>query len=232
MEIHGFQKTTLLDYPGHLACTIFLGGCNFRCPFCHNASLVLSPSTQPTISSEEVFKTLKKRIGILEGVCITGGEPTLYPGLIPFIEQIKELGFLVKLDTNGNNPHVIKELVGKGYVDYIAMDIKNSRAKYGISNGIPMFDTTRVEESVAYLLTAPVNYEFRTTITAEHHTLEDMIQIGKWIKGAKAYYLQPYKDSGDILKIGLTSPSKTDLLQYKEALIPFVPNIEIRGMDT
>jgi len=232
MEIHGFQKTTLLDYPGHLACTIFLGGCNFRCPFCHNASLVLSPSALPVIPEEEVFKTLRKRVGILEGVCITGGEPSLYPGLTKFIEKIKELGYLVKLDTNGNNPQVIKELAEKGYVDYIAMDIKNSREKYGLSNGIPGFDTRRVEESVEYLLSAPVDYEFRTTVVAEHHTLDDMIQIGKWIQGAKAYYLQHYKDSGAIIEPGLSSPSKEELLRYKKALSAFVSNVDIRGIDT
>lgn len=231
MEIHGFQKTTLLDYPGHLACTIFLGGCNFRCPFCHNASLVLSPAAQPSIPEEEIFKTLKKRIGILEGVCITGGEPTLYPGLTEFIKNIKKLGFLVKLDTNGNNPHIIKELTKNGYLDYIAMDIKNSREKYGLSNGIHNFDTKRVEESISYLLAGPVDYEFRTTVVAEHHTLEDMVEIGKWIAGAKAYYLQPYKDSDDIITKGLSGPSKAELEHYKSILAPYIKNVQIRGMD-
>ncbi len=232
MEIHGFQKTTLLDYPGHLACTIFLGGCNYRCPFCHNASLVLTPSALPAIPEEEVFRTLKKRTGILEGVCITGGEPTLYPGLTKFIKQIKELGFLIKLDTNGNNPHIIKELIKDGCLDYIAMDIKNSKAKYGLSNGLPAFDTGRVEESVAYLLTAPVDYEFRTTVVAKHHSPEDMIEIGRWIEGAKAYYLQPYKDSGDIIGKGLSGPSRSELNLYKDILLPFVPNVQVRGMDS
>ncbi len=231
MEIHGFNKTTLLDYPGHLASTIFLGGCNFRCPFCHNASLVLSPAGQPTIPEEEVFKNLKKRTGIIEGVCITGGEPTLYPGLTGFIRKIKELGFLVKLDTNGNNPHIIKELIKNGYLDYVAMDIKNSRAKYGLSCGLQNFDTTRISESVSYLLSGPVDYEFRTTVVKEHHTAEDFTEIGKWIKGAKAYFLQAYKDSGDIIKSGLTSPSKHELYEYKDLLSPYVENVAIRGID-
>lgn len=232
MEIHGFQKTTLLDYPGHLACTIFLGGCNFRCPFCHNASLVLTPSAQPAIPEEEVFKTLKKRTGILEGVCITGGEPTLYSGLFKFIDKIKELGYLIKLDTNGNNPHVIKELVQNKLIDYVAMDIKNSRAKYGLSIGIHNFDTGRVEESVSFLLTGTVDYEFRTTVVAQHHTAEDMARIGQWIAGAKAYYLQPYKDSGDIMEKGLTPPLPSDLSNYKDILMSCVEKIGIRGMDS
>jgi pyruvate formate lyase activating enzyme len=232
MEIHGFQKTTLLDYPGHLACTIFLGGCNFRCPYCHNASLVLTPSALPVISEEEVFRTLKKRIGILEGVCITGGEPTLYSGLSKFLKQIKELGYLIKLDTNGYNPHIIKELIKNGCLDYLAMDIKNSKTKYGLSIGTPDFNISRVEESVAYLLTAPVDYEFRTTVVAEQHSPEDIIEIGKWIEGAKAYYLQPYKDSGDTIGKGFTSPSSSDLYHYKDILLPFVQNVQIRGVDS
>ncbi len=231
MEIHGFQKTTLLDYPGHLASTIFLGGCNFRCPYCHNASLVLSPAGQPTIPEEEVFQYLRKRNGIIEGVCITGGEPTLYPGLTGFIHKIKEMGFLVKLDTNGNNPHIIKQLTENGYLDYIAMDIKNSRAKYGLSAGIKNFDTARVSESVSYLLTEPVDYEFRTTVVKEHHTSEDIIEIGKWIQGAKAYFLQAYKDSGDVIQAGLTGPSKSELYQYKDLLSSYVKNVSVRGMD-
>ncbi len=231
MEIHGFQKTTLLDYPGHLASTIFLGGCNFRCPYCHNASLVLYPAGQPTIPEEEIFQHLRKRAGILEGVCITGGEPTLYPGLTNFIHKIKKMGFLVKLDTNGNNPHIIKELTQNGYLDYIAMDIKNSSAKYGLSIGINNFNTARISESISYLLSEPVDYEFRTTVVKEHHTLEDIIEMGKWIQGAKAYYLQPYKDSGDIIQSGLTSPSKSELYQYKDVLSSYVKNVFIRGID-
>ncbi|MGB8451165.1 MAG: anaerobic ribonucleoside-triphosphate reductase activating protein [Anaerocolumna sp.] len=231
MEIHGLNKTTLLDYPGHLASTIFLGGCNFRCPFCHNASLVLSPSGQPAIPEESVFRYLNKRIGIIEGICITGGEPTLYPGLTKFIHKIKEMGFLVKLDTNGNNPHIIKELIKCGYLDYIAMDIKNSKAKYGLSSGINNFDTTRIDESISYLLSDPIEYEFRTTVVKEHHTLGDMNDIGEWIKGAKAYYLQAYKDSGDTIATGLTSPSKADLYLYKDILSSYVSYVNIRGID-
>ncbi len=231
MQIHGFNKTTLLDYPGHLASTIFLGGCNFRCPFCHNASLVLAPSDQPTISEEEVFHTLNKRKGILEGVCITGGEPTLYPDLPEFIRKIKALGLLVKLDTNGNNPTLLKNLVSGGDVDYVAMDIKNSKDKYSLSSGIDSFDTTKISESISYLLSSDINYEFRTTVMKEHHTMEDIISIGKWIKGSKAYYLQSYKDSGDIISPGLSSYSKSELNEFREALLPYVLEVGIRGID-
>jgi len=231
MQIHGFNKTTLLDYPGHLASTIFLGGCNFRCPFCHNASLVLTPADQPTIPEEEVFNTLKKRKGIIEGVCITGGEPTLYPGLVDFIKKIKDMGLLVKLDTNGNNPKMLKELVTQNSIDYVAMDIKNSKDKYALSSGIDFFDTTRVSESVLFLLSSDIDYEFRTTIVKEHHTIEDMVSIGRWIQGAKEYFLQAYKDSGDTISQGLSSCSKSELNEFREVLLPYIKTVGIRGID-
>jgi pyruvate formate lyase activating enzyme len=232
MEIHGFNKTTLLDYPGHLASTIFLGGCNFRCPFCHNSSLVLNPTGQPTIPEEEVLKILNKRKGVLEGVCITGGEPTLYPGLPQFIDKVKNIGLKVKLDTNGQNPKILKDLIAKGSIDYVAMDIKNSKEKYGLSIGIPNFDTTRVSESISYLLSSTIDYEFRTTVVKEHHTTEDFVSIGKWIQGAKAYYLQAYRDSDDILSPGLTGYSKKELLSFAQVVKPYVMEIGIRGIDS
>lgn len=231
MQIHGFNKTTLLDYPGHLASTIFVGGCNFRCPFCHNASLVLNPMEQPTIPTEEIFQVLKKRKGIIEGVCITGGEPTLYPGLIDFIDKIKNLGFLVKLDTNGNNPDLLKDLVKNHSIDYVAMDIKNSPENYGLSIGICDFDTKKVNESISFLLSSSIEYEFRTTVVKELHTFEDFISIGKWIKGAKAYYLQAYKDSGDIISPGFNSYSKKTLNDFRESLLPYIETVGIRGID-
>lgn len=231
MQIHGFNKTTLLDYPGHLACTIFLGGCNFRCPFCHNASLVLAPTKQPTIPEEEIFHTLIKRKGILEGVCITGGEPTLYPGLSNFITKIKELGYLVKLDTNGNNPKVLRNLINNHSVDYVAMDIKNSKEKYGLSIGFDTFDTSNISESISLLLSSDIDYEFRTTVVKEHHTAEDFLSIGKWLQGAKAYYLQAYKDSGDIISPGLSSYSKTELNDFRNILLQYIQTVGIRGID-
>ncbi|MDU6266400.1 MAG: anaerobic ribonucleoside-triphosphate reductase activating protein [Anaerocolumna aminovalerica] len=232
MEIHGFNKTTLLDYPGHLASTIFLGGCNFRCPFCHNSSLVLNPAGQPTISEEEVFETLNKRKGVLEGVCITGGEPTLYSGLPQFIDEIKNMGLKVKLDTNGQNPKILKDLIAKGSIDYVAMDIKNSKEKYGLSIGIPNFDISKVSESISFLLSSAIDYEFRTTVVKEHHIAEDFISIGKWIEGAKAYYLQAYRDSDDILSPGLSGYSKEELISFANVVKPYVIEAGIRGIES
>lgn len=231
MQIHGFNKTTLLDYPGHLASTIFLGGCNYRCPFCHNASLVLAPADQPTIPEEEVFNTLAKRKGVLEGICITGGEPTIYPGLTRFINRIKDLGLLVKLDTNGSNPAVIHDLIASHSIDYVAMDIKNSKEKYALSTGLTSFDVTRVSESVSLLLSSTIDYEFRTTVVKEHHTKEDLLSIARWIQGAKAYYLQAYKDSGDIICPGFHSYTKVELNEFRDALLPYIHNVGIRGID-
>lgn len=164
MQVYGLQKLTLLDYPEHMACTLFTGGCNFRCPFCHNASLVLHPQNQIPISKEEILSFLQKRQGILEGVCITGGEPTLTNDLISWIETIRSFGYLVKLDTNGTNPKLLSVLIENHFVDYIAMDIKNSREHYSVSVGISNYDCSAVEESVNLLKSEKIPYEFRTTV--------------------------------------------------------------------
>ena len=231
MQINGFNKTTLLDYPKHLAATIFLGGCNMRCPFCHNASLVTGAASQPVVPEQEVMSYLIKRKGILEGVCITGGEPTLYPDLIEFIARIKAIGLKVKLDTNGSNPNIIKTLVKNKLVDYIAMDIKNSKEKYAQTAGLNLFDLGPILECVDFLLTSPIDYEFRTTIVKEYHTKEDILSIGNWITGAKAYFLQSYKDSGDILLPGLHNHCRATLEEYVRLLIPLIPTVAIRGVD-
>ncbi|HBI74169.1 MAG TPA: anaerobic ribonucleoside-triphosphate reductase activating protein [Lachnospiraceae bacterium] len=231
MQIHGFNKTTLLDYPQHLAATIFLGSCNMRCPFCHNSSLVLHPDSIPAIPTEEVLSYLAKRRGILEGVCITGGEPTVNPDLPDLIKEIKALGLKVKLDTNGSNPSLLKALVEDKLIDYVAMDIKNSRENYGLSVGIKEYNTNKINDSITYLLTSPIAYEFRTTIVKEHHTSEDIRSIGQWISGAKAYYLQSYKDSGEILSPGLSSHTKDTLLSFVKLLTPYVEKVELRGVD-
>ena len=231
MQINGFNKLTLLDYPGHLAATIFLGGCNMRCPFCHNASLVTKVSTQPVIPTDEVLGTLSKRIGILEGVCITGGEPTLYSDLPELIKRIKDMGFRVKLDTNGTNPTMMKSLVEESLIDYIAMDIKNSREKYGLTSGTANINLSLIEESVAFLLSNPLPYEFRTTIVKEYHQSDDMHSIGKWLSGAPAYYLQSYKDSGDIIMPGLSSHAKETLQHFVDILTPYIKHVSIRGID-
>jgi len=231
MQINGLNKTTLLDYPKHLAATIFIGGCNFRCPFCHNASLVLDSKSQPNIPIDEVLSFLQKRRGILEGVCITGGEPTLYKELPDFIHKIKSLGYRVKLDTNGSNPTMLKDLVDKHLIDYVAMDIKNSKKHYPMSIGISNYTMENIEKSVSYLLSEPIDYEFRTTIVEEHHSEEDIISIGQWIKGARAYYLQAYVDSGDIITPGLHGHSKDTLLHYVQLLTPYVSKVSLRGIN-
>lgn len=231
MKIHGFNKSTLLDYPEHLAATIFLGGCNLRCPFCHNGSLVLRPYTQPVIYEEDVLAYLNKRKNILEGVCITGGEPTLYPDLPIFISKIKDTGLKVKLDTNGTNPGLVRQLIEDKLIDYIAMDIKNSKDKYGLTSGVNDLPVESIDESISLLLSGKVDYEFRTTLTNELHTKEDIVSIGNWIKGAKAYYLQSYKDSGDIISPGFTSPDKNTLLLYKNILSSYINFVDIRGVD-
>lgn len=231
MQIHGLNKTTLLDYPGHLAATIFLGGCNMRCPFCHNSSLVTNVASQPTIPVEDVLSYLTKRKNILEGVCITGGEPTLYQELPDFIALIKDLGLKVKLDTNGTNPDLIKLLTEKRLIDYVAMDIKNSPEKYSFTAGVSDFNLEPVKESVSYLLTNPLDYEFRTTIIKEHHTEQDMTLIGQWLSGAQAYYLQSYQDSGDILSPGLNPHTKETLQQFASLLTPYVARVSLRGVD-
>jgi len=231
MQINGFNKTTLLDYPGHLASTIFLGGCNMRCPFCHNASLVTNVSTQPIIPVEEVLSYLDKRKNILEGVCITGGEPTLYHDLPEFIASIKALGFKVKLDTNGTHPTMLRALINDSLLDYVSIDIKNSPAKYGVTAGVSDFDITPILESMSILLTGTLDYEFRTTIVKELHTEEDILSIGQWLQGATAYYLQCYKDSGDILSPGWSSPSPETLAHYAALLSPYLKHVYVRGIE-
>ena len=231
MQIHGFNKTTLLDYPKHLAATVFLGGCNMRCPFCHNAALVINPNSQPSISSEDVLSYLKKRRGILEGVCVTGGEPTLYPELPDFINQIKSLGFKVKLDTNGTNPSMLRSLVGKGMLDYVAMDIKNAPEKYAQSSGVTALSLQHINESVTFLLTEPVEYEFRTTIVKELHTAQDMLLIGQWLRGAKAYYLQTFKASEDMITSDCSGHSKETMEYFLQILKPYIGQVFLRGVE-
>ncbi len=231
MQIYGFNKTTLLDYPRHLAATIFLGGCNMRCPFCHNASLVTGAAFPPALPEQEVLSYLEKRKNILEGVCITGGEPTLYRDLPEFIARLKDLGYKVKLDTNGTNPAMLKSLISQKLIDYAAMDIKNSRENYALTAGVGTLALEPIMESADYLMSSPLEYEFRTTVVKELHTAQDMLSIGRWLAGAKAYYLQAYKDSGDILSPGLSSPSAEVLKEYAQLLTPFIPTVHLRGVD-
>lgn len=231
MKICGYNKTTLLDYPGKVACTIFLGGCNFRCPFCQNSGLVISPDLQPEYSQEKLLAFLKKRKGILDGVCITGGEPTLANGLDDFLKEIKELGYEIKLDTNGSRPAVVKALAKQGLIDKVAMDIKACPDHYELLSGLKCPDMDSVQETVNFLMTGNLDYEFRTTVIKELHTAEDFRQIGQWLKGAKAYYLQAYRDSDSVLKPGFSSYSRKELEAFRDILLETIPLVEIRGID-
>jgi pyruvate formate lyase activating enzyme len=229
--IAGLQKLTLLDFPGKVACTLFTRGCNFKCPFCHNASLVVRANEQQLYSNDEILAFLKKRSGVLDGVAITGGEPTLMPGLYDFIGEIKALGYAVKLDTNGTRPDVIKRLVENDLVDYVAMDIRNHPAKYAFTVGLPEgYDLARIIESKNYLMEGNVDFEFRTTVAKPFHTEEDFYLIGEWLKGSEKYFLQQFKDSGDIIGKEISSYNESEMVKFLNALLPFVPNAQLRGV--
>jgi len=230
MIIHGFQKLTLLDYPGHTACTVFSGGCNFRCPFCHNAGLVLSPGQYDTVEEEEILAFLKKRRGILDGVCITGGEPLLNPDTEEFAAKVKALGYLLKLDTNGSFPERLENMVNAGLVDYVAMDIKNCLKKYPLTVGKEGFDTSPVERSVEFLRGGKVGYEFRTTVVREFHTEEDIREIGKWLVGVPRYFLQAFSDSGELIGEGLHGYSPEEYKRLLSAVREYIPSAELRGV--
>lgn len=231
MKICGFNKTTLLDYPGKVASTIFLGGCNFRCPFCQNSSLIVNPECQPEISQEEILTFLKKRSGILDGVCISGGEPTLANELPNFLGQIKELGYSIKLDTNGTRPKVLKELVSLGLIDMVAMDIKACPDNYNALCGLSQPDMNAIFETATFLLHGKTDYEFRTTVVKELHTHKDFVKISQWLAGAKAYYLQAYRDSEEVLQPGFSSYSLEELKSFGNILSKTISKVGIRGID-
>ncbi len=231
MNIQGLQKLTLLDYPGHMACTVFTGGCNFRCPYCHNSGLVLTPHSSQSMTDEEFFAFLESRRGKLEGVCVTGGEPTLQPDLPDFLRRIHALGFLTKLDTNGSNPKLLATLLHEKLVNYVAMDVKNGPSRYGETVGVPGYSTANVEESIQLLLSGDVDYEFRTTVTAELHDESTMQEIGDLLQGAKQYFLQPYRDSEQVLLPNTYhAPDTATLQHYKELLTPHIASVTIRGL--
>lgn len=229
MLIKGFQKTTLLDYPSKVAATVFTGGCNFRCPFCHNASLVTHIDPENDISEAELLDYLKKRKGILDGICITGGEPTLQSDLADFCKKVKEIGLLIKLDTNGTRPDLLKSLIDGGLIDYVAMDIKNSKEAYALTCGISEFPQG-VEKSVEILMNANIPYEFRTTVVKEFHTKESIEALCKWIKGAKKYYLQSFTDSGDLIFDGLSSCTAEEMEELLVIARKYIPEAELRGV--
>ncbi len=231
MRIQGLLKLSLLDYPGKISCTVFTGGCNLRCPFCHNASLVLPERmTGEPVSEAAVFTFLEKRKNVLDAVCVTGGEPFLQPDLEMFIERVRALGFLVKLDTNGTYPERLRKLVEKGCVDYVAMDIKNSPEKMAQTVGLPGFGTQGMEESIHLLLEGHVPYEFRTTVVRQFHTEVDLVAIATMIKGAERFVLQQFVDSGDLIGHGLTGYDRTEMEGFVKRLEPMLPSVLLRGV--
>ena len=230
MKIHGLQKMTLLDYPGRVACTVFFGGCDMRCPFCHNAEL-LDGSAPPVMTDEELLKFLEKRKGLLDGVAITGGEPLLQKDLPEFAAKIRELGYPVKLDTNGTHPDRLARMIREGLVQYVAMDIKNSPERYAETAGLESFDLAPVRESVSILLEGKTDYEFRTTVVAELHDDDSFRKIGPWIRGAKHYYLQKFTDRDTVPFGGLHAPEDEQMRRWAEIVRPDVPATELRGVD-
>ncbi len=233
MLISGLQKLTLLDYPGHVACTVFTAGCNFRCPFCHNAPLVLPERIEGDPNgAETVLQFLKKRQGILDGVAITGGEPLLHPDLPDFLRAIRDLGYQIKLDTNGSFPERLEQVVRAGLVDRVAMDIKNAPALYAKTVGLRELDLKAVERSKDFLLSGRVDYEFRTTVVKGLHTAESLTEAAGWIRGAAEYYLQQFKDSGDIIAVeGLGAFSAEEMQSLAGRIRPIVPTVKLRGVD-
>lgn len=234
MLIHGLQKLTLLDYPEHLAAVFFTGSCNFRCPFCQNSRLVLRPCAEPIIPAEELFSFLKKRKGVLTGVCITGGEPTLHSDLPEFVKKIKDLGYQVKLDTNGTNPSMIKHLCQEELLDYVAMDIKTSRPNYPLVSGCPGVSMEKLQESIDFLMNGTLEYEFRTTVVKGLHTSSDFEDISQWITGAKRYFLQSYRDSEAVLQkdqLEMSAFSSKEMQEFLGILLPFIPSAQLRGID-
>lgn len=230
MLIHGLQKLTLLDFPGRVAATLFTGGCNFRCPFCHNATLVEHPEEAPLYSEEEILKFLSGRVGILDGVAITGGEPLMNKDIKDFIRKIKELGFAVKLDTNGTYPEVLKELLDEKLIDYVAMDVKNSPEKYAETAGIAKLDLNKIETSMNLLRTSGIEYEFRTTIVKEFHTVGDIAKIADWISFAPRYFLQGFTDSGNLIGSEL-HPCEREILEQMLAVArKKIPSSALRGI--
>ncbi len=228
MKIHGLMKMTLLDFPGKVACTVFLGGCDMRCPFCHNWELI-DGTAPPLMDEDELFEFLEKRKGLLDGVAFTGGEPLLRRELPDVIRKIRDMGFLIKLDTNGNHPDSLKNIVSTGMIDYVAMDVKNSPERYGETIGIQGFDTSAINESIQFLLSGAVPYEFRTTVVKQFHDEDSFRGIAEWIKGADNYFLQGFVDRDTVHFKGLESYNPKELEGFLAIVSPYVNNASIRG---
>ena len=230
MRICGIQKLAMVDFPGKLAATVFTGGCNLRCPFCHNALLVTRLAESPALDEQEVLSFLRSRRGLLDGVVLSGGEPLLQPGAADFLAAVRDMGFAVKLDTNGCYPRTLADILDRGLVDYVAMDIKNRREKYAETVGVPGFDVTPVEESLSVLRQSGVDYELRTTVVREFHTAEDIRAIGEWCAGAPRYCLQNFVDSGALIGTDLHSPDPQELQAFADIARPYFGLVEVRGI--
>lgn len=229
--LSGLQKLTLLDYPGMTACTVFTSGCNFRCPFCHNSPLVLPGKSTETLSEDVLLDFLKKRLGILDGVVFTGGEPLLSPDILELFKKIKDIGYKIKLDTNGSFPITLEKAITSGLIDRVAMDVKNSPDEYERAIGVCGIDFSKIEYSKSLIMSSGIDYEFRTTVVKGIHTEKSLTDLAKWIEGAKEYYLQQYKDSGNILSgNGLSEFSKTEMEHLADAVRPLVPSVKLRGV--
>ena len=230
MIFHGFQKMTMLDFPGYVACTVFTPGCNFRCPFCHNSLLVTKMNDNEVYTEDDILSYLKKRQGVIDGICISGGEPLMHDDIFDFVRKVKELGFLVKIDTNGSFPEKLQKLIDSGNIDYVAMDIKNSPEKYAETVAVPDFDFEPVRKSVQLLIEGKVKYEFRTTVVKEFHTPQDMVFTGELIKGADRYFLQHFIESEGNIQQGLTPLCKEEMEKLRIIAAEYVKNAELRGI--
>ena len=231
MHIHGLQKLAMVDYPGKLAATVFTGGCNLRCPFCHNALLVTRLAETPEISEQEVLAFLASRKGLLDGVVLTGGEPLLQSGVTDFLRRVREMGFAVKLDTNGCYPEALAAVLAAGLADYVAMDVKNSRERYAETVGVPGFDLAPVEASIRLLRESGVEHEFRTTLVRELHRPEDLDQIAAWLRGASRYYLQNFVDSGNLIGQEYHGFTPEELQDFADRVRPCFGSVELRGVE-
>ena len=233
MKLYGLQKMTLLDFPGRVACTVFLGGCDFRCPWCHNYELAVG-SAEPVMDEEEFFAFLKKREGLLEGVAITGGEPCLSPELPAFLRKVREMGFLTKLDTNGAHPDMLEQILREGLADYVAMDIKNSPGKYLLTAGLAGNAEAllgKIRRSIGLIMELAPDYEFRTTVISQFHEEKDFAEIGEMIRGAKRYFLQSFTDRDTVPYGGLGAPGADELQRFAAQVRRFVPDVQTRGTD-
>ncbi len=229
MKIHGLQKMTLLDFPGRVACTVFLGGCDFRCPFCHNYELA-DGTAKPVMESGELLSFLEKRRGLLDGIAFTGGEPCLHPDLPQLMRDVRAMGYAVKLDTNGYHPDLLEAILDEGLADYVAMDIKNSPEKYAGTCGVQAVDLGVIERSIALIRDKAPDYEFRTTAVKELHGEEDILAIARSIAGAKRYFLQSFTDRDTVPFAGFSAPEKQELLRWAEGVRAFVADVQVRGV--